>query len=444
MTTVGVERKNEQRQLLIAVLCIFLVKLAFFLLIVPIFKDKIGSFYGIGSADNYAWIAKSIDLGYGYRVTPDTSLTLMREPGYPYFLAALLYLFDNDHGAAIIANLVFTSLSAFLVSQIARSVWTAQWMFLVAPILFLLHPGIIIAELRGGVEIPFTLLLLCFLLLLRRALAAGSASAYIKAGLLLGVASCVRSTALLFPVFLFIKDVICARSWTSFTRAASKAALLLVSAFIVLSPWIIRNYLLVGQFVPTASVRGVTLQAGNYICTHADGRKSFQELDADAAEMRNKLAAEHGYRFKPGYYQLFLDPRDEVSFNDSLGQQVVRQYLQSPTMFVKCASKNALNIWIAGKNRFATIANIFIQLPYIALALGGIILGRRSRDRSTIILILLFVAYTVLVYIPIHAQARYSIPLVPILSILAAIPISILLDYGFGNRVRGDTPRAGA
>jgi hypothetical protein len=38
-------------------------------------------------------------------------------------------------------------------------------------------------------------------------------------------------------------------------------------------------------------------------------------------------------------------------------------------------------------------------------------------------LMLLFVVYTMGVYVPIHAQARYSIPIMPILSILAAITL---------------------
>jgi len=430
MTTGHVGRWAEQRRLLVVVIGILAVKLAVCFFIIPVFKGQIGSFYGIGAADNYASIAKNIDLGNGYRLAPDTSPTLMREPGYPYFLAALLYLFDNDHEAAVVANILFTSISAFFVSQFARWAWPAKWMYLVAPILFLLHPGIVIAELRGGVEIPFISLLLCFLLLLRRAILGRSVAEYIEAGLLLGVTSCVRSTALLFPAFLFLGDLVRARSWPSVGWAASKAALLVCCALIVLAPWIVRNYILVGQFVATASVQGIAMQAGNYICTHADGHKGLQELDADAAEVRNESAAKQGYRFRPGYYQLFFDPRDELSFSKSLSEQVVHQYLQSPSVLVKCASENLFNFWFAGKNRIATLANFCIQMPYMAFALAGVLMGLRRKEHSTIVLLLLFVAYTVLIYLPIHAQARYSIPLVPILSILAAIPICSLLQEG--------------
>ncbi len=36
----------------------------------------------------------------------------------------------------------------------------------------------------------------------------------------------------------------------------------------VLSPWITRNYFLTGKFIPTASVLGVSAQAGQYIGKH--------------------------------------------------------------------------------------------------------------------------------------------------------------------------------
>src|SRR5580658_1515357 len=83
----------DRRWIFIAVLAIFVIKLVFVLLIVPHFRERVGLFYGIGTADNYDTIARNIRLGYGYRFAPDTGLTLLREPGYPLFLAALDYAF---------------------------------------------------------------------------------------------------------------------------------------------------------------------------------------------------------------------------------------------------------------------------------------------------------------------------------------------------------------
>jgi hypothetical protein len=216
-----------------------------------------------------------------------------------------------------------------------------------------------------------------------------------------------------------------------------QAVLVMACAFLVLTPWILRNYMLVGKFIPTASVQGIAMQVGNYLCTHDDGTKSFEELDRDAAAVRNKLAAQQGYRFKPNYYQYFYDPHDEVTFSNGLGAEVVRQYIQSPSLFFKCTAENVFNFWFQGKNRTSTLGNMAVQSFYLILAGVGLIVGYRRMDKPTLVLLLLFVGYTVAVYAPIHAQARYSLQVMPILAILAAIPICNLMARVFRRRSGG-------
>jgi 4-amino-4-deoxy-L-arabinose transferase-like glycosyltransferase len=426
------EREADRRWLAMAVVAIFILKLTFALAIAPRFSDRILPLYGIGRADNYHSIAKNINAGHGYRFTPETSLTLMREPGYSYFLAGLLRVFDNDLESVVIANILFTSLAAIVLSNLARSVTGVRWVPLAAPLLFMLHPGVILAELRKGVESLFTLLVLVFLSLLLKALRTEKTRAYVEAGFALGIASCVRSTALLFPAFLILHGLILKGGWRSAVRAAGRAALVLACALIVLSPWIVRNEILVGKFIPTASVQGIAMQVGEYLCIH-DGEKDMGMLDLDAATVRNRLAVEQGYRFEGDYYQFFYDPKDELKFSNALAQQVVQDYSRSPALFAKCASENVFNFWFAGKSRAVTIANLCIQLPYLLLALWGITLEFRRMDRSALTLLLLFVGYTMAVYAPIHAQARYSMVLVPILSLFAAVPICRALIWNQPN-----------
>lgn len=413
---------DDRRRLGILVLVLAVLQLVLALGVVPRFATRITPLYGIGAADNWLSIAKNIDAGHGYRFTPDTSLTLMREPGYPYFLAGLLRVFDNDHEGAVVANVLFTALAALLVGHFARTLSRLRWLPIAAAILFMLHPAVMLSELRGGIESLFTLLALVFLALLLRALEHRKTTGYVKAGLALGVASYVRSTALLFPVSLIIFGLLRGEGLRSVPRFAGRAALVLACALIVLSPWIIRNEMLVGKFVPTASVQGVAMQVGEYLCVHA-GEKDMDLLDLDAAKVRNRIAAEQGYRFQGDYYQFFYDPKDEVEFNNSLGRQVVADYRQSPGLFVKCAAQNVFNFWFAGKSPAVTLANLCIQLPFLLLALIGVALEYRRMDRTALTLLALFVAYTMAVYVPMHAQARYAVPLIPILALFAAMPV---------------------
>jgi hypothetical protein len=70
----------------------------------------------------------------------------------------------------------------------------------------------------------------------------------------------------------------------------------------------------------------------------------------------------------------------------------------------------------------------------------GLVMGFRRSERATLVSILRFVVDLVAVCAPIHAEARYSVPLIPFLAILAAIPICRWIEY---LRDRRDaTPRA--
>lgn len=423
----GADNAPMRRGILLAVLSLLAAKLVVDLLFLPAIQQRFVALWSIGRPDNYWSLAKNLWLGHGYRFLPDTSLTMMREPGYPLLLSGLLHLSDNALQISVVANLVIDTLSALIVAELARSIHPNRWVPLIAAVLFLLHPAVVIAELRSGVEIPFILALLVFLVLLRRALKSEAVGHYALCGVALGIASLIRSTALLFPPFLLLYAGCKWRTSRSVAQMGMYVGVLIGSTLLVLSPWIVRNYSLVQQFVPTATVQGVAMHAGYYICTHADGRKTFQDLDYDAVTERKAIAQAAGYRFTGDYYQFFYDPHDEVSFNKLLTQRVWHAYAQSPVTFARCTAENLFNFWFTGKNRTATIANICVQLPYLALALTGLSIAYKSADRELLRIVLLFVGYTVAVYAPIHAQARYSVPLVPLLALFAAVPIARLL-----------------
>jgi hypothetical protein len=163
------------------------------------------------------------------------------------------------------------------------------------------------------------------------------------------------------------------------------------------------------------------------MCTHEDGDKTRAELDVEAALLRGDLAQAQGYRVQRRYYQFFYDARDEVAFNRFLAKTVLKQYLDSPQLFARCASENAFNFWFRGKDRTVTLANILVQLPYLVLGVLGMLFCMRRSDPATLGPLLLYLAYGMAIYLPILAQARYSIPLVPLLAAFSAIALCGLL-----------------
>ena len=376
-------------------------------------------------ADGYDELATNLAEGRGYRVYPDTALTTMREPGYPILLAGLFLAFGKEFVAVKLTNVLLALAAAWLMTRIAGRVSTSQVLIVGAPLLFLFHPGTLIAESRGGVEILFTFCLMLFLLTVYRAIENNRWSDYAISGVVLGFTVLVKSTPMLFPVFLLAYLVLFQKP-SSISSRCLHIGVMVVAMFLVLSPWIIRNYLLTGKFIPTASVLGVSAHAGQYVNTHLTADGSWALVDRDGARQRRKVAEELGYPFKPvenAYYQDFYSTNDEVRFSNYLLKGVIAEYRRSPMTFVKCVSANIFNLWFRGKTRNSTILNTVVQLPYLILAIIGAILTLRNKQAKVIAPMVLLLVYIVSVHVVILAQARYSVPLTPFLSILAGISL---------------------
>jgi 4-amino-4-deoxy-L-arabinose transferase-like glycosyltransferase len=376
-------------------------------------------------ADGYDQLADNLVQGHGYRFYPDTAPTMMREPGYPVFLAGLELLFGSNFTAVKVANLCLALATAWLMTRLATRISKNEIVAIAPPLLFLFHPATLIAESRGGVETLFTFLSVLFLLVLYAAMEREGWTYYALSGAVLGATVLVRSTPMIFPLFLLGYllwfDRKSSRPWI----VARNVALMLLAMLAALSPWIVRNYGLSRHFVPTASVLGVSAHAGQFICAHHSEDKAWFQLDHEATEERTEIAHQLGYHFRDDspYYQSFYTATEELKFSSYLAHRVFAEYARHPLFCVKCMSLNAFNFWFTGKTGSATAMNLVVQLPYLMLAIVGVWRCMKARRFTVIGPLVLFVLYVMAVHIPILAQARYSVPLVPLLSILACFAV---------------------
>ncbi len=390
--------------------------------LIPEVGSSINRFYsGNQYADGYDQLAANLAEGNGYRFYPDTAKTLMREPGYPILLAGIFMVFGKNFAIVKLANMIMAFAVAYLMTRIAGKLSGSRLVILGSPLLFLFHPETLIAESRGGIEILFTLILIIFILTLYRAVKSKRWWDYLLSGGVLGLAVLVRSTPILFPFVLLGYFLLFKRGENQKVAVFRKFVVMAIAMFLVLSPWIIRNYSLTGKFVPTASILGVSAHAGLYLSTHQAIGNVL--LDTEAASERSKLAHELGYHFRDGYYQYFYSSADEVGFSHYLFNRVVHEYESSPLLFIKTVGLNFLKFWCGGKTWQSVAMNAIVQLPFLALAIMGIVRSLRNDRVKEISPLVLLIVYIVAVSLPILAQARYSEPLNPFLSILACIPL---------------------
>src|SRR5450631_2847453 len=92
-------------------------------LIIPSVASRFGELYNNGHiTDGYDLLANNLATGKGYRFYPDTSSTLMREPGYPIVLAGLILVFGKSFAVVKIFNMILTILTAWIVMKIAGEI----------------------------------------------------------------------------------------------------------------------------------------------------------------------------------------------------------------------------------------------------------------------------------------------------------------------------------
>jgi 4-amino-4-deoxy-L-arabinose transferase-like glycosyltransferase len=375
----------------------------------------------VSFGDLYDLIAKNLDEGNGYRVDPAMGYTMLREPGYPLLLAVVFKLAGYGIQQARVVCVLLAFGAALILLRLTREITGDAITALAAALLFLLYPGVLVAEARAGIEVPSIFTVLLFMLALYSAVENGSLWRYWVAGLLLGAAVLVRSEVLLFPFLLLVYLLLAARSWVDRGKVVERIAMLAVGAAVVVSPWVTRNYLLVHQFVPTATVAGVAAQEGLFTCENAELAEPFFMGQTRAGFERVELARQLGRPFIGPYYQLFSTANDEVAFNQVLLKHVSTEYRIHPELLARCAAKNLFfNFWFLGKRQQSTLMNVAMQAPLLGLALGGVSVLRKRGLLRKAGLVLLYILYIPALHALIIAHARHSMLIVPFLATLAA------------------------
>jgi 4-amino-4-deoxy-L-arabinose transferase-like glycosyltransferase len=205
------------------------------------------------------------------------------------------------------------------------------------------------------------------------------------------------------------------RALVGFTVALAVAGLCLV-------PWIARNYVISGKLVPTQTAGSVSFFQGQYVVKNMPTAKDHAVLLEEAADRQVEIANQMGLRSVGYFFQQFYSVADEVAFYSELSRQTWSEYAQSPLLIFKAAAYNLIAFWVQGRTWSATAANVLIALPLLLL----VGMGYRSAERQghDVSLLVVFVACYLLPHLLIIAIARFYVPLLAPLAVLAAVPLA--------------------
>jgi 4-amino-4-deoxy-L-arabinose transferase-like glycosyltransferase len=370
--------------------------------------------------DEYHKIATNLIEGNGYREYPDSAQTLLRLPGYVMILATIFYFFGKHLLAVKLLNIFVSIITAYIIIRLYQEVTGNSKGALFAALVYLFHPGTILCETRASTEIVFTFFIALFILTLYQAVKTEKSSQYFISGCMLGLSALMRSTPILFPVFLCGFLLFVKRNKASVKSVMVNVGILTFAMLLVLSPWGIRNYMVSGKFIVTTSQPGSVAQETLYKIKNKKPGKPYYQLCEEASEQRASWAKEQGLTFK-GVFQLsFYSTKDEIAFNEYLSKRVRQEYMEEPSLFFKSVFYNFLWFWFQGRTMISTIINTVLTLPFLLLSMTGIIYSfRHSLNISPMVL---FIVYFVLVHLPLMGYGRFHFALIPLLAVLVWVP----------------------
>jgi 4-amino-4-deoxy-L-arabinose transferase-like glycosyltransferase len=255
------------RKTVLTITAILILVLLTRLVFVMTYRD--GNFNPSGKMKSWSHIALNLASGEGY-VYYSEAPTARRGPVPVLFLASLFYLFGPDAFPVtiVVSQWLWDAGSAVLIYFVAMDLFGRRQVAFLAMVMFALHPVIVENSARANVEPLATFLLLAFVLTFLRALRNPEWFRFVWPGIFLGLAILSLATLQFFPVLAVGLIIVTLRVGRQRTLVA--IATLCLCTLVVWSPWIIRNRLALGKFVPVSTLGGHNLLRDHYTLGETD------------------------------------------------------------------------------------------------------------------------------------------------------------------------------
>jgi 4-amino-4-deoxy-L-arabinose transferase-like glycosyltransferase len=407
--------------LLAAVVLTFANGLAISFLIFPLVSEPAG--LNPGPADGWAETAANIVAGRGFVYDPwalPTASTghLTREPVYALFLAFVLGIFGELDSYLAFLQAAVNALTCFALYVIARKTFNRR-IALIGSFFYALYPFASWYVPRIAYETLLGLLVTLLALGVVNVFEELSLRRGLILGLILGITVLCKGTYLLLPLALL--PALMVRFGVRNTGAIRVWGAVVLTMVAVLAPWIARNYVLSGEFVPVTAHGGAAFFYGEKIIEHYSLRENTAgELPGEEStglynNVRDSIRSRH-----PN----FSYPKIEVDVDRELVRTAFANILSDPLKFIKKVLLGLVFVWFLGDTSLKSNALLVMQGPLLFLALLGIFWSLKSK-RPVLPLVTILI-YFILIQTAFLSLGRFSYPMVPILVAFAAYAAEML------------------
>lgn len=342
--------------------------------------------------------------------------TVFITPAFPAFIAVLMKLVGEgyvlEQTIRIIQTLIMT-FSLYLLYVIGKRIWNERVALWAVGISAFYLPLWLVSNFILT-EALFVLALMILVYCALRAKEQPTVLWAVAFGLAWVFATYIRPTIALWPgIFLLLLLIWKQIPWRKVVMCGTVAAVIFVA---LLAPWWIRNYEVSdGQFIPLTKSGGNPLLLGTfpYGTPPIEEQRTWHKTNNlwENDEFDKKWAIE---RIKTGF-------------------------TEAPLLYLSWYTVGKFSFFWGDVYYWKPIANIPLLVPivmhYILLVFGAIGIWLSRTNRGAILLMTIF-AYFSLLYMIYLAHSRYSVVLMPLLALFAAVGITHLLNKRQSHKTR--------
>ena len=335
----------------------------------------------------------------------DPFFPVFTPPLYSLLLAAVGSVSEASTLGIRIAQMVIDSLTAVLTCLLARELVGVK----VAPfagIAWALYPFAIYSTQYVGTEVLFAFFLLAFLVYFVWAIKHESRWLDAGAGLCLGLATLTRGTTQFLPLLLplvfvwLIKDR---------RRVLWSSGVMLACFVLVVSPWSLRNYLILHEVIPIGTNSSVILWGSS---------KSLLTIDSRVRELPQLYARAKAKGIVASPPD--ASPSEKDRYFLQLAIETYRQALSNPLGLIELFITKFARLWYSTESGNNETVILLVNILIYPLALVGVLAVWKERNPFGLLLIGIVTYFALLHWVTLPLF-RYILPVMPIILCFACL-----------------------
>lgn len=358
-------------------------------------------------------------------------LTAYRNPIYPTFLGVVFLTLGEEPIAVGVVQSLADTLTCFLLFLFTLRMLGRPKAALLAAIMYAAYPPAIMAVALPMPETLATLVTLLASYTLMRAFGE-EPKAFVLPGVLMGLLILLRPAMILFPLAVVLMMLNARRRVADWLK---KAIVYGCAAIVIVSPWTIRNFLVFHTFIPVAAQAGNALWGGT---GPADGKcLPAWNFPVDSVGAKKEPGLKPTL-VSPATYMAISDLQDSLSqmsepdIDSTLLTEAVDEISRNPGRWGLLLAKKLVRMWFGLWDDVKPgVWNWVLAVINGAVFVAALLGYRRAKSDYRVKLVAIYmIAYVTIVSVITYCNIRYSLPVMPLVIVLAASQLASALDGG--------------